>query len=502
MTYPKDSIHRNPDDYAQNNYDLIVVGGGIYGIMLSLEAARRNLRCLLLERDDFGFHTSANHLRILHGGLRYLQSLDFKRFRESVSERSWFLSQFPELTSPIDCLMPLSGRGVYRPVVFNAALTIDTLAAWDKNHQIPGKNRLLRGYTCSADEVRRLVPDLSSDFIGGALWQDGFILDPLRLQIELLRWSCGYGTHALNYCSAEKLVVEKGAVTGVGALDHSCNKQYMFRAPLVVNAAGPWCRQLAAFWDRDIPEIFPHRILVWNLLIKRPALSTAAVALTVPQNKHTYFVVPWHGKMLAGTGHALLDPNTHRPPTEAELARMLDGINSVLGSENIALGDVQKVYWGVMPGSADCQLGKRPVIHDHGQKGGPSGFVTVSGVKFTTARKVAEQAMKRFFPNYQKRKKFKPLCEGGDRWKSLNTGIIDEWRNLFQEESIVSLADAILRRSDYLASLEWTEKSISDIASLFIEKQSHQQKEIQKTVTEMNSLFTSLRGNNEPAKWL
>ena len=95
------AIERNPATAALSKYDLIIIGGGIYGAMLSVEAGLRNLRSLLLERDDFGGATSYNSLRIIHGGFRYLQSLDLQRFYESVGERRWFLQTFPDLIQPL-----------------------------------------------------------------------------------------------------------------------------------------------------------------------------------------------------------------------------------------------------------------------------------------------------------------------------------------------------------------------------------------------------------------
>jgi glycerol-3-phosphate dehydrogenase len=115
-------ITRDPVGAVRGRYDLIVVGGGIYGVMILLEASRRRLNALLVERDDFGGQTSFNSLRIIHGGLRYLQTLDLHRFRESVSERQWFLRTFPDLIRPLPCLMPLHGDGLRRPPVLRAAL--------------------------------------------------------------------------------------------------------------------------------------------------------------------------------------------------------------------------------------------------------------------------------------------------------------------------------------------------------------------------------------------
>jgi len=125
------AIRRDPAGAAQSRFDLIIVGGGVYGIMIALEATRRGLAPLLLERDDFAAATSANSLRILHGGLRYLQRLDIGRSLESIRERAWWLSQFPEHAAPLPCLMPLYGGGFRRPAVLSQGLRLnDWLCRW------------------------------------------------------------------------------------------------------------------------------------------------------------------------------------------------------------------------------------------------------------------------------------------------------------------------------------------------------------------------------------
>ena len=107
-------ILRDPKAYTDEDYDLVVVGAGIQGAALFLEASRRGMRALVLDKGDFGGSTSWNSLRILHGGLRYLQTLDLPRFRQSVRARRWFFQAFPQLVRPLPCLMPLRGKGLKR----------------------------------------------------------------------------------------------------------------------------------------------------------------------------------------------------------------------------------------------------------------------------------------------------------------------------------------------------------------------------------------------------
>ena len=120
-------IRRDPVAVDRSHFDLVVIGGGVYGIALALEAARRRLGVLLVERRDFGGETSWNSLHIIHGGLRSLQTMDLHRFREMVTERRWWLQEFPDLVEPLPCLMPLYGRGLRRPGVLRIALRVTDL---------------------------------------------------------------------------------------------------------------------------------------------------------------------------------------------------------------------------------------------------------------------------------------------------------------------------------------------------------------------------------------
>ena len=215
------AIGRDPESATAGSYDLLVVGGGFYGVMLTLEAARRGLSTLLVERDDFGGATSWNSLRIVHGGLRYLQALDLRRHRESVAERRWFLGTFPDLVAPLPCLMPLwsppRGGRMRRRSAFRLALAADRLLRRKgdgaEDRALP-PDRLL-----TASQTTALFPGVDrSGLRGGALWHDAVVPDSPRLIVEALRWAVRCGARALNYTEATGLLLEKGRVAGVRAV--------------------------------------------------------------------------------------------------------------------------------------------------------------------------------------------------------------------------------------------------------------------------------------------
>ncbi len=143
---------------AAERYDLVIVGGGIYGVMVSLEAVRRGLHPLLLERSDFGAATSHNSLRIVHGGLRDLQRVDLRRYYECVQERRWFLQNFPDLVEPLPCLMPLYGQGLRRPWVFRVGLMLNAALSLRRNVGVAPSLRLPSGGMLSREETSAIFP--------------------------------------------------------------------------------------------------------------------------------------------------------------------------------------------------------------------------------------------------------------------------------------------------------------------------------------------------------
>jgi glycerol-3-phosphate dehydrogenase len=157
--------------YSERDYDLIIVGGGIYGAMLALESVFRGLKPLLLEKSDFGAATSFNSLRIVHGGLRYLQTLDLLRHFESVRERRWFLKNFPDHVRPLPCLMPLYNKGIKRKTVFRAALLINDALSMRRNSGVMPERKLLNGKIIDRAEVVSAFPGVDEKGLkGAAVW--------------------------------------------------------------------------------------------------------------------------------------------------------------------------------------------------------------------------------------------------------------------------------------------------------------------------------------------
>jgi len=445
---------------AREDHDLIVIGGGIYGAMLALEAVRRGLRPLVLERDDFGAATSHQNLRIIHGGLRYLQSLDLQRFHESVAERRFFLSHFPDLVEPLPCLLPLYGEGSRRAPLLRAALGLNDLLSAHRNRGVRRDRQLPAGRVVGPDETRRLFPAVDARGLrGAALWHDGFAPDMPRIVIETLRWAGAHGATALNYVEVERLSRSAGAVTGVLARERSSGRALRFAARCVVNAAGPWAQRFASqATGRSVDGLF-RPSLAWNLLLDRAAPSSLALGVAAREpGANTWFLVPWKGRLLVGTGHApSSEARCDGVPSGEQLRAMLAELDRAAPALALREREVVRVFSGLLPCTREggAELAARPVTIDHAADGA-RGFWSVSGVKFTTARRVASALLDRAWP------RAKPLPHRalprpaptpverhgfGFRPKPDDDSWLEGLRALARRESVQHLDDLVLRRT-------------------------------------------------------
>lgn len=456
-------IERNPARSASVEYDLVVIGGGIVGAMTLLEASRAGYRCALLERDDFGGATSLNSLRIVHGGLRYLQKLDLKRFFLSVSERRWLMSVFSELTTTLPCLMPLYGDGLRRPSVLRAALLANDLLSAHRNTGVPKGSRIPGGKLVGTAQVKRLFPLANDEGLqGGAVWSDGCLRDSQRLIMETLLWACERGAVALNYMEATALSTEGPRVSGVTGRDVITGSAYDFRASMVINATGPWSRQLASAFDRDIPALF-RKSIAWNVLFDRPPLSEHAVAVSARgRGRHVFFAHQMNQKLLVGTGHAAAPEDQAEPRAgDAELSDFIAELNAAVPGLALKKRDTLRVFSGFLPAQPanPDRLTTRDMVHDHGLDGGPRGLYSVAGIKLTTAHALAHRLI-RLITHREKSRKRVPLPALESR-SIREIPVVTDFEtaarakqalmDIVASESVVHLEDLLFRRLNLIA---------------------------------------------------
>jgi glycerol-3-phosphate dehydrogenase len=347
---------------------------------------------MLIERDDFGIGASSNHLRTIHGGLRYLQSLDLRRAIISNRQRLWWLRNFPDLVRPIFCLMPLYDQGLRRPAVFRAAFLAARMLGLHKDRY--GKGR--RFEVISSDEVRALFPHCRRDGLnGGALWKDALMPSPHRVIAELLHWAESAGAIVRNRAEFLAAAADADGVWRLRIRDSRSGHDSELSARWIINATGSATDDVIRKIGLRPQENLLVPTVGWGLLLDRPPVSECSLAVTPPCKDKTYFVHPYHGRVLAGTGHSgVSDAAELRSGVpESKLRETLADLNEAMPGISLTRDEVSHVFQGVLPGlvrGSDALL-LRPKIIDHGKRDNTPGAFTVVGVKFTEAPFVARK---------------------------------------------------------------------------------------------------------------
>ncbi len=457
-------IDRAPHSAAAHKYDLAIVGGGIHGALLALEATRRGLHVLLLEAADFGGGASGNSLRILHGGLRYLQSADLVRFRESVAERRWYGRTFPDLVSPLSCLMPLYRQGLKRRSVMRAALAMNDWLSSHRNDQVTPGVRLPDGGTLGIRDTQARFEAVRREGLeGAALWYDYRMRSSERILIEVLRWACRLGARALNYAKVVGIQSERGQVRGLLVDDQLTQERYEFRADRVCNCTGSLARDFSAKYDREHADLFVPS-LAFNVLFDCEPLSEHALAIAAPDaGAPVYFLCPAPNGLWAGTEHVGRPDRCLNPAvTESELLDFIQRINRAIPSVNLSLRHIRRVFSGLLPVHtvSKTDLTAREAIVNHGIRGGPRGLYSVTGIKFTTARKVGERAVAEILRSKRPvafAEEIPPIAQatgllldgalvaGMDRAEAVRV-----IRDVAAQESAISAQDFCLRRTNWI----------------------------------------------------
>jgi len=402
-------MKRDPAALARSAYDVAVVGGGIYGICVVYEAARRGLTACLVERGDFVGATSSNSLKIVHGGLRYLQHGDLRRMRESIRERARLLRLAPHLVRPLPFVLPTYGHGLRGREVMRAALLLNDLIGFDRSAGVVPDRRIPGGRVIGPEQVCALIPGLERrDLTGGAVWYDCQVGNTERLALAYLHAAVSAGAVCANYVEGTGLLLRDGEVRGLKAVDRLTSEGLEVRARTVINAAGPWVDRLlrALPGARNHTRFHPSKAM--NLVTRR-LFEEHAIGFTVPVafsdrdaliNKGTrmFFVVPWGSHSLIGTRHLPFqgDPEEFRI-TEEDVELFLREINAACPSAGLSRGDVLAVLGGMLPETprgnhGEVQLVKHSRVYDHAREGA-KGLLSIVGVKWTTAGRAAVQAV-------------------------------------------------------------------------------------------------------------
>ena len=406
-------MKRELKQLVDNTFDLLVIGGGIYGACVAWDATLRGLSVALVEKDDFGQATSANSLKTVHGGLRYLQHADFKRMRESIRERNTLMRIAPHLVHPLPCLMPTYGHFAKGRELMALALMLNDFISYDRNRGIEPERHLPGGHTISRDECLRLLPGIETNGLcGAAIWYDSQMYNSERLTLAFISSAVEQGATVANYVKATDFILKEDQVIGIHARDELTGLALEIRSKVVVNAAGPWV-------DRILSKLngrfrFGLQLAKAVNIATRPLFRDYAVGLyskneyqdkeaILNKGNRLFFIVPWRSQSIIGTTYTAYNGHPDQlKVNDDDVQELLDEINSVYPPASLTAADVRFVYGGLVPVSGvnvhtgSVQRAKHFQITDHRQHG-LSGLISVLGVKYTTARDVAEKVVEQVF---------------------------------------------------------------------------------------------------------
>jgi len=370
---------------ANERFDVVVIGGGATGLGAAVDAASRGYATALIEAGDFAGATSSRSTKLIHGGVRYLQQGNVALVRESLRERAALRRNAPHL---------VRDRTFVVPAYHWAALPYygAGLAAYDL---LAGRSGFSRSRVVSAAGARALIPALAARSLRGAVVYHDGQFDDARLAISLARTAVDHGAAVANYVRAVAFVYDAdGRIDGVEALDRESGARFVVRAQVAINATGIFADALRGL---DAPGTAP--LLTFSrgshVVVDAAALGDAAAALLVPKTSdgRVLFAIPWHDRVLIGTTDVPVPAAERDPhPSDDEIAYLLDTVNRYLVTP-LRLGDVRATFAGLRPLVNRRAVTTAKQSREHVVEVATSGLVTITGGKWTTYRRMAEDAV-------------------------------------------------------------------------------------------------------------
>lgn len=436
------SLKRDLGALTERELDVVIVGGGIHGVAAAWDAASRGIRVALVEADDFGSGTSWNSLKTIHGGLRYLQTLDLKRMRESIRERRALLRIAPALVRPLPFVVPTYGHGPKGREALALGLWLNDVVSRDRNRGLPAERQIPNGRLLSRRDVLDLFPGVpQGGLTGGASWTDAQVESSERLTIGFARAAADAGAVLCNHLAAVAFLRRGAAVTGIRGRDGLGGGEIDIRGRVVLNAAGPGMDGVLALAGIGRPATPLLRAV--NLVLTRSLV--AGHALGASSGGRFLFLVPWRDRSIVGTAYGPVDT-----PEQEDVPGFLEEARRAYPWARLGAGDVALVHRGRVPGRGGAGgLATRHQLLDHEALDGVPGLVSVQGVKYTTARGVAEEAIDLVLrrlgrPPTPCRTDAVPL----EHARRLEGALEAQARLAVREEMALTLGDAILRRLD------------------------------------------------------
>ncbi len=374
---------RDISRFSGGQYDVLIIGGGINGAAIAYLAARNGLKTALLEKDDFASGTSSKSTKLLHGGLRYLENFEFGLVREALKERHIQLRNAPHLVKPLRFIIP-----VYKTDQRSFWLMKTGVALYDV---LSGKYGITPYRSLSVDEVIHFVPGIQKEGLcGGVIYSDAQ-MDDARVCLENVLMADQGGAHVANHVEVKSFIKENGKAVGVVVRDELSQHTFKVQANHIICAAGPWTN---VFMSKDATQS-PQKIRMTKgvHIVYKGQVSPHALFLPIRKDRRIFFVIPWKGNSLIGTTDTDFKGNPDDVRVKSEdVEYLMDALKKKFPEKVFDEGNIINTFAGL-----------RPLVHAKGQPSkisrkhaiekSYSGVIYVMGGKYTTYRKIAEEAI-------------------------------------------------------------------------------------------------------------
>jgi len=480
-------MQRNLNNFSSSHYDLLVIGGGIYGACVAWDATLRGLSVALVDKGDFGAATSANSMKIIHGGLRYLQDGSLKLVRSMAQERTTWMRIAPHLVHPLPFMMPTYHDFSRSKLGLRAALTLNDILGFDRNRYRDPQKHLPNGRLLSRESAVDKMGWLDPKATGAAMWYDAQIHSSERLLISIILSAHQAGATVANYVQVTDFLERNRVVSSVGAIDAITGQTMSIRARVIVNCSGAWIDQvLALIGAHPIAPIYPLSYAI-NLVIRKLPLNYAIGFPALREwvrnsarntrTRPTLFITPWQNFSIVGTWHDQFDGNPQDfRITEEKIQSFIDEVNTSYPVINLTRDDVYHIHFGFLPNDAnhnqdeEIKLLRKSRVHDHARSDGIENIISIVGVKYTAARQVAQKAvdlvlhkLDRSFVN--SRTDAMPIYGGEiDRFDEFLAQAVAQRHNEISEQSIIHLVHSY--GSDYLSILNYAAEAPNTIETI------------------------------------
>ncbi len=369
---------------ATKEWDIIIIGGGATGLGAALDAACRGYTTLLIEQFDFAKGTSSRSTKLVHGGVRYLAQGNIKLVVEALKERGRLLRNAPHVTSVQPFVLPV--YSYFQKLYYGIGLMIYELLS---NKLSVGKTKLL-----GKKKTIQLLPSIHPKKLkGGILYYDGQF-DDARLAIDIAKLAAKKGAAIINYMQVTELLKKDDKVQGVKVTDTISRKEYMLLAKVVINATGVFANTILKMDDAGSEEIITPSQGIHLVIDKQFFAGNNALMIPKTDDGRVLFAVPWYNKVIVGTTDTPINKISFEPkPLQEEIEFILHHFNRYCTS-TITSKDVCSIYAGLRP---LVKIGKKEktslLSRDHTLLVSTSNLITITGGKWTTYRKMAEDAI-------------------------------------------------------------------------------------------------------------